>query len=390
MFYPTPRCFPLLPSASRLYRSFLPQNLDRYRDTMAPPILEKNRNRAFKYCEVPGCGRKFADGTGVSRHKRDHNPNAKRYPCPNCGKVWKQKSNLNDHIRSVHEKKKPFKCSVPGCNKKFSTRGYRTRHQTRCRLARANRVIYTGPTPLLQRLVPATDAETAFDDIDTPPSFPQSDSNAGSPDQHMSTSTPSQSQFNVDSDMQDILSPSLTPSPPACGLYLPEMVIPSTTSTTNLLFVGANGGVTDPLTVHAGFPRTSAPSHLPIAPFLSTSPVIEGGLLPPLSFNSLNSSFRSFDNELHTGSNRLLCDIMERLDLDLFASSSSFNNERLLPASSFDYDRSSSSDSSSSSFEELLTPLLFETEQFTPKASAFDETFLSPKESLDAFQFPIF
>ncbi|KAK0435360.1 hypothetical protein EV421DRAFT_2039139 [Armillaria borealis] len=349
---------------------------------MPRAVSEKYKNRPRVVCDI--CGKDYADNTGLSRHRRHHK--SKGYKCEYCNHHSFQKPNLAAHVRAWHTDERPYKCTAPGCNHAFANSGGLSRHRAN-KHTRPIPFIYTRPTPPPKQLLPAADAGTTLEEVDTIPSSPQSDSEAGFLEELTSTSTPSQSQSDINSDVQDMpVSPTPTPSPRANDLYLPEMVIPSTSST-NLLFVDTNDDITDPFILDAGLPGTSPPSPQLSSPFLSTSPVVNERLSPPLSFDSLNSSFRSWDNESYQGSSRLDCDITESLDLGSFASSSSSKNERRLPALSFDSDRSSIS---SSPFEQLLTPLLFETEQLPSKTSAFDMTFLNSEESLDAFQFPIF
>ncbi|SJL17466.1 uncharacterized protein ARMOST_21017 [Armillaria ostoyae] len=344
---------------------------------MPRAVSEKYKNRPRVVCDI--CGKDYADKTGLSRHRRHHK--SKGYKCEYCTHHTFQKPNLAAHIRAWHTCERPYKCTVAGCNHAFASSGCLSRHRA-SKHTRPNPFIYTRPTLPPKQLLPAADAGTALEETVTVPSSPQSDSEAGFSEELMSTSTPSQSHSDIDSDIQDMLSPSPTASPRANDLYLPEMVTPSTSST-NLLFVDINGGITDPFILDAGLPGASPPLPHLSSPFLSTSPVMDERLSPPLSFDSLTSSYES-----HTGSSQLDCDITERLDLSSFpSSSSSSKNERLSPALSFDSDRSSISPSP---FEQLLTPLLLETEQLPSKTSVFDLTFLSPEGSLDAFQFPIF
>ena len=49
------------------------------------------------------------------------------YNCPICGKSFSQSYNMNVH-RKKHENPKPFECTIPGCDRKFSGRIMRDDH----------------------------------------------------------------------------------------------------------------------------------------------------------------------------------------------------------------------------------------------------------------------
>ena len=49
------------------------------------------------------------------------NSEIREIPCPFCQKLFHKRGNLNIHIRSVHEKKKPFICDI--CQAAFATKG---------------------------------------------------------------------------------------------------------------------------------------------------------------------------------------------------------------------------------------------------------------------------
>ena len=75
--------------------------------------------------------------------KRDHIDNEGRLVCPVEGCGWKSKPNLkttscaSEHYRRKHKFTETYKCSVPGCKKKFSSsveqRQHITRHEYRIR-----------------------------------------------------------------------------------------------------------------------------------------------------------------------------------------------------------------------------------------------------------------
>lgn len=51
----------------------------------------------------------------------------KRYPCPQCGHVFSQTSDLRKHQGTVHEGRKPYVCDV--CHKSFGERGNMMKHK---------------------------------------------------------------------------------------------------------------------------------------------------------------------------------------------------------------------------------------------------------------------
>lgn len=54
--------------------------------------------------------------------------NAKKLSCHICSTTFEQRSNLNKHIKVVHQKLKPWPCPSPSCPKWFSQRSVAKKH----------------------------------------------------------------------------------------------------------------------------------------------------------------------------------------------------------------------------------------------------------------------
>jgi hypothetical protein len=83
-----------------------------------------SKEKTFK-CEVEGCGESFLWRTSLLHHKGKVHDGVK-YACPLCGKSFNSKQNMTAHIKHVHQKVKPNKC--PKCGVLFECQGSLTRH----------------------------------------------------------------------------------------------------------------------------------------------------------------------------------------------------------------------------------------------------------------------
>ena len=70
-------------------------------------------------CPEPGCSVVSASRAALSAHMMTHT-GIRPFVCKICGKAYKQKTTLHDHILSVHEKKRMFKCTHEGCDKAYA------------------------------------------------------------------------------------------------------------------------------------------------------------------------------------------------------------------------------------------------------------------------------
>jgi len=64
----------------------------------------------------------------LSKHMLRVHINEKRFPCSQCDKGFIEGDKLRDHIRSVHDKEKPYECRYD-CGVRVSSPAYRRKHE---------------------------------------------------------------------------------------------------------------------------------------------------------------------------------------------------------------------------------------------------------------------
>ncbi|XP_035712268.1 gastrula zinc finger protein XlCGF57.1-like [Folsomia candida] len=78
-------------------------------------------------CTFPGCEKTYLSKQHISEHvKTEHSHNPVRIPCTLCGKEFKTRKELEQHI-STHTTEKPFKCAT--CGRSFAQIGKMKRHE---------------------------------------------------------------------------------------------------------------------------------------------------------------------------------------------------------------------------------------------------------------------
>ena len=79
----------------------------------------KSKHHKIKDHQCPDCGKKFVDSTRLKEHRwihTDHKP----FPCSHCDKGFRHKSHLKHHQAKEHGTAKPFECEH--CHKTFCYR----------------------------------------------------------------------------------------------------------------------------------------------------------------------------------------------------------------------------------------------------------------------------
>ena len=80
------------------------------------PLKPQHQKITCQVCSKQISQRGF--GTHLKRHLEG---NPRKFECPHCERKFTKKSELNDHVKTVHEGVR-FKCTFPDCGKVFSWR----------------------------------------------------------------------------------------------------------------------------------------------------------------------------------------------------------------------------------------------------------------------------
>ncbi|XP_035700774.1 myeloid zinc finger 1-like [Folsomia candida] len=92
-------------------------------------IIPPGRKKGPFHC--PHCQATFKGRVAFRGHVKSHTPGYVppiRPPCPQCGKSYSSKYQLEAHVRQVHRGERPFACGQDGCGQSFARNEYLTLH----------------------------------------------------------------------------------------------------------------------------------------------------------------------------------------------------------------------------------------------------------------------
>lgn len=77
-------------------------------------------------CDFPGCEMRFKTKGQLNDHKHRHS-NLRPFKCTFCHSAFNRKTRLKVHLM-IHTGEKPFHCTFPGCGKNFREKGNLNSH----------------------------------------------------------------------------------------------------------------------------------------------------------------------------------------------------------------------------------------------------------------------
>jgi len=86
----------------------------------------KKHVRKCEFTPCPVCGKEFKNRWKLKNHMKGH-VQEKPHVCDECGKDFMHRTSLTEHIEIVHQGKTPFQCET--CSKKFSRSGTLRQHK---------------------------------------------------------------------------------------------------------------------------------------------------------------------------------------------------------------------------------------------------------------------
>lgn len=98
------------------------QNRDRH-------ILEVHHGNRPHQCPRNGCTAAFKNSSGLKQHMRTVHDKERPFKCEQCSSSFGQRNHLSQHILVIHQRQKLFRCEV--CNTSFSNRGNLNQHTRR-------------------------------------------------------------------------------------------------------------------------------------------------------------------------------------------------------------------------------------------------------------------
>ena len=86
----------------------------------------KTVHQKLKKFNCTECGKKFGERGILKKHMESVHEKVKKFPCNWCKKLFSRKDILANHVRTLHQKLKNFSCDF--CGKKFGEKGILKKH----------------------------------------------------------------------------------------------------------------------------------------------------------------------------------------------------------------------------------------------------------------------
>ncbi|KAJ1560375.1 hypothetical protein HK096_008990 [Nowakowskiella sp. JEL0078] len=95
-------------------------------DVESPEVSFKDNKKKEYRCDIPGCEKMFTRRYNLKSHHLSIHAGERPFGCPNCTSSFSRQHDLKRHVRSVHSDTRPHKC--PHCTLTFARSDALKRH----------------------------------------------------------------------------------------------------------------------------------------------------------------------------------------------------------------------------------------------------------------------